>query len=84
LTTGFATLGIIGFEGRLEYGAIGNVPNLAARLSGEAKGGQIIIDKKTYSRIDHLIEVQSLEELSLKGFSRPISAFNIISLKQLI
>ena len=80
LTTGFATLGIIGFEGRLEYGAIGNVPNLAARLSGEAKGGQIIIDKKTYSRIDHLIEVQPLGELSLKGFSRPISAFNILSL----
>ena len=84
LTTGFATLGIIGFKGRLEYGAIGNVPNLAARLSGEAKGGQIVLDKKTYSRIDHLIEVQSLEELSLKGFSRPISAFNVISLKQLI
>lgn len=84
LTTGFATLGIIGFKGRLEYGAIGNVPNLAARLSGEAKGGQIVIDKKTCSRIDHLIEVQSLEELSLKGFSRPISAFNILSLKQLV
>lgn len=84
LTTGFATLGIIGFEGRLEYGAIGNVPNLAARLSGEAKGGQIVIDKKTCSRIDQLTEVQPLGDLSLKGFSRPISAFNIISLKQLI
>ena len=38
LTTGFATLGILGYEGRLEYGVIGNVPNLAARLSGESKG----------------------------------------------
>ncbi len=84
LTTGFATLGIIGFEGRLEYGAIGNVPNLAARLSGEAKGGQIVIDKKTYSRIDQLIEVQPLGDLSLKGFSRPISALNIKSLKKLV
>ncbi|MFC1831069.1 cache domain-containing protein [Thermodesulfobacteriota bacterium] len=84
LTTGFATLGIIGFKGRLEYGAIGNVPNLAARLSGEAKGGQIVIDKKTCSRIDQLTEVQPLGDLSLKGFSRPISAFNILSLKQLV
>ena len=84
LTAGFATLGIIGFEGRLEYGAIGNVPNLAARLSGEAKGGQIVIDKKTYSRIDQLIEVQPLGDLSLKGFSRPISALNIKSLKKLV
>ncbi|MBT8360815.1 MAG: HAMP domain-containing protein [Desulfobacterales bacterium] len=80
LTTGFATLGILGFEGRLEYGVIGNVPNLAARLSGEAKGGQIVIDRKTYSRIDNLIEVQSLGELSLKGFSRSIPAYSILSL----
>jgi class 3 adenylate cyclase len=80
LTTGYATLGILGFEGRLEYGVIGNVPNLAARLSGEAKGGQIVIDGKTYSRIDTAIEVQPLGELSLKGFSRKIAAYNILSL----
>ena len=80
LSAGFATLGIIGFKGRLDYGAIGNVTNLAARLSGEAKGGQIVIDKKTYSKIDQLIEVQPLGALALKGFSRPISAFNILSL----
>ena len=84
LSTGFATLGIIGFKGRLDYGAIGNVTNLAARLSGEAKGGQIVIDKKTYSKIDQLIEVQPLGDLALKGFSRPISAFNILSLNQLV
>ena len=80
LTTGFATLGILGFEGRLEYGVIGNVPNLAARLSGEAKGGQIVIDGKTYSKIDNLVEAKSLGELSLKGFSRKIPAYNILSL----
>lgn len=80
LTTGFATIGILGFEGRLEYGVIGNVPNLAARLSGEAKGGQTVIDGKTYSRIGDLVEVQSLGELSLKGFSRKIPAYNILSL----
>ena len=84
LSTGFATLGIIGFKGRLDYGAIGNVTNLAARLSGEAKGGQIVIDKKTYSKIDQLIEVEPLGDLALKGFSRPISAFNILSLNQLV
>lgn len=81
LTSGFATIGILGYEGRLEYGVIGNVPNLAARLSGEAKGGQIVIDGKTYSRIENLIEAQALGELSLKGFSRRISAFNISGLR---
>ena len=80
LTTGYATIGILGFEGRLEYGVIGNVPNLAARLSGEAKGGQIVIDGKTYSKIDNPIEVEPLGELSLKGFSRRIAAYNILRL----
>ena len=78
LTAGYATIGILGFEGRLEYGVIGNVPNLAARLSGEAKGGQVIIDGKTFSRIHAPIEAEPLGELSLKGFTRKIAAYNIL------
>jgi adenylate cyclase len=81
LAAGYATIGNIGFEGRIDYDAIGNVTNLAARLCGEAKGGQILIDRKTLSKMDEFLEVETLEELHLKGFARPVPAFNIVRLK---
>lgn len=81
LAAGYATLGNIGFEGRMDYGAIGNVTNLAARLCAEAKGGQVLIDQKTLSKIEEQVQVESLDELHLKGFGRPVAAFNILSLK---
>jgi class 3 adenylate cyclase len=81
MAVGYATLGNIGFEGRLDYGAIGNVTNLAARLCGEAKAGQILTNQKTLSKIEHVVEVEALEELQLKGVNRPVAAFNIVRLK---
>jgi adenylate cyclase len=81
LAAGYATIGNIGFEGRIDYDAIGNVTNLAARLCGEAKGGQILIDRKTLNKIEDLVEIEPLEELQLKGFTRPVPAFNIIKSK---
>jgi adenylate cyclase len=82
MAVGYATLGNIGFEGRLDYGAIGNVTNLAARLCGEAKAGQILTNQKTLSKIEDIVDVEALEELQLKGVSRPVPAFNIVRLKQ--
>jgi class 3 adenylate cyclase len=81
LAAGYATLGNIGFEGRMDYGAIGNVTNLAARLCGEALGSEILIDRKTLSRIEELVEVEPRAELVLKGFPRPVAAFNIVAIK---
>ncbi|MBI2533356.1 MAG: adenylate/guanylate cyclase domain-containing protein, partial [Deltaproteobacteria bacterium] len=81
LAAGYATLGNIGFEGRMDYGAIGNVTNLTARLCGEATGGQILVDRKTLSRIEDLVEVEPRDELTLKGFPRPVAAFNILKIK---
>jgi class 3 adenylate cyclase len=80
LAAGYATLGNIGFEDRMDYGAIGNVTNLAARLCAEAKGGQILIDRKTLSKVEERVQVKFIDELNLKGFSRPVAAFNIIAL----
>lgn len=82
LAAGFATLGNIGFEGRMDYGAVGNVTNLAARLCEEAKGGQILTNQKTLSKIEGCIEAEPLEELHLKGFGRPVAAFNIMKFRQ--
>jgi len=81
LAAGYATLGTVGFEGRMDYGTVGNLPNLAARLCAEAKGGQILTDQKTMSKIEDLFESESLAELQLKGISRPVPAFNIVKAK---
>jgi adenylate cyclase len=81
LAAGYATLGNIGFEGRMDYGAVGNVTNLSARLCDEAKGGQILINQRTVSKIEELIEAEPVGELHLKGFGRPVLAFNIVRLK---
>jgi adenylate cyclase len=81
LVAGFATLGNIGFEGRMEYGAVGNVTNLASRLCNEAKGGQIVTNQKTLSKMEGFVEAERLGEMHLKGFARPVVAFNILNLK---
>ena len=61
----------------LDYGAIGTVTNLASRLCGEAKGGQILTSRKTLSDVEHLVDAEPVGELHLKGFARPVTAFNI-------
>ena len=82
IAAGYATLGTIGFEGRMDYGAVGNVTILASRLSSEALGGQILTDLKTLSKIDDLVEAVPLGELQLKGFSRPAAVFNVVKAKK--
>ena len=77
---GYATLGRIGFEGRFDYSAIGTVVNLAARLCADAKDGQILIDGKAQAAIEQLTGTEPAGELTLKGFHRPIRAFNVCSL----
>jgi class 3 adenylate cyclase len=74
---GYATLGCIGFEGRLQYSATGSVANLACRLCGEAKNGQILIDTRVQSAIENLVEVEPAGDLVLKGFRRPVPAFSV-------
>jgi adenylate cyclase len=81
LAAGYATLGTIGFEGRMDYGSIGNLPNLAARLCAEAKGGQILPDQKTMSKLEQHFNAESLEEVHLKGISRPVTAYNLLAMK---
>jgi class 3 adenylate cyclase len=78
IAQGYATLGAIGFEGRWDYGAIGTVTNLAARLCGEARGGQILISRRLYGALESVVEVEALGELTLKGFARPVTAFNVL------
>jgi class 3 adenylate cyclase/PAS domain-containing protein len=78
---GYATIGTIGFEGRLDYGAIGTVTNLAARLCGEAKENQILISPRIFSKVEAQIEAEEVGELSLKGFHRPVFAHNVVRVR---
>jgi adenylate cyclase len=78
---GYATIGRIGFEGRFDYSAIGSVVNLAARLCGEAHAGQILVDNKVQMAIEGFAETEPAGELTLKGFSRPVPAFDIRALR---
>jgi class 3 adenylate cyclase len=81
IAQGYATIGAIGFEGRWEYGAIGSVPNLAARLCGEAKPGEILATQRLVAVLDELVEAESAGELTLKGFHRPVTAHKILRLR---
>jgi adenylate cyclase len=80
IAQGFATIGAIGFEGRWDYGAIGTVTNLASRLCGEAKPGQTLISKRVLASVEDLAEVEPVGELQLKGFLKPVPAYNVIRL----
>ncbi len=78
---GYATIGAIGFEGRWDYGAIGTVTNLASRLCGEAKPGQILVAQRLLAAVEGLVEAEPVGELALKGLQRPVAAHNVLRLR---
>lgn len=82
IAQGFATLGQIGFEGRRDYSAIGTVPNLAARLCGEAGDGQILIDSVMRQAIADKAELEDIGELTLKGLRRAVRAWNLAAMRE--
>jgi class 3 adenylate cyclase len=77
IAQGYATLGRIGFEGRFDYAAIGSVTNLAARLCAEAAPWQILVTQRMHAEVEDLAVSEPAGELILKGFSRPVPAYNI-------
>jgi adenylate cyclase len=82
IALGYATCGEVGFEGRSDYAAIGAVTNLASRLADEATGGQILIAQRLYAEVDENVEVEPAGEFTLKGFPRPVAAFNLLSVRE--
>ena len=79
IATGFATVGQIGFQERREYTAIGSVINLASRLCDEAGTGQIVIPARVLASVDQSVKVKALGELTLKGFDKPLAAYDVLS-----
>ncbi len=81
IALGYATLGQVGFQGRLHYGAIGSVLNLASRLCDEAEAGQILVTQRVYAEVEEMAEAKPIGELTLKGFLKPVPTFNVTGLK---
>ena len=80
IALGYATCGEVGFEGRSDYAAIGTVTNLASRLADEATGGQVLIAQRLYAEVEEDVDVEPVGEFTLKGFQRPVAAFNVVRL----
>jgi signal transduction histidine kinase/class 3 adenylate cyclase len=80
IATGYATIGAVGFEDRLEYSAIGPVSNLAARLSSEAQHGQILVSDRVLLLVKELIKAEPIGELALKGIQRPVAISQVVGM----
>jgi class 3 adenylate cyclase len=81
IAQGYATLGMIGFEGRVDYAAVGPTTNLASRLCDAAQSGQILISQRVRTAVEALVEIEPVGELTLKGLRHPVLAFNVIGLR---
>lgn len=82
ISAGHATAGRIGYEGRYDYAAIGNAVIMAARLSGQAGNGQILLSQRAYADLENVVVVEPVEGLVLKGLSHPVTAFNALELRR--
>ena len=74
-----AIIGAIGFEGRRDYAAIGNVSNLAARLCSQAQGGQTIACSVVAKNIEEILLTRPMASLTLRGFTDPVECFELVN-----
>jgi len=81
IAAGFATAGRIGYEGRYDYAAIGNAVIMASRLSGQAKAGQILLTQRAFAAVEDTFEAEAVDGLQLKGVSHPVTAYNVLRLR---
>jgi class 3 adenylate cyclase/HAMP domain-containing protein len=82
IALGYATLGQVGFEQRLEYAAIGSVTNLASRLCDEAKANQIVVARRVFGMVEPWVDARPLDDLVLKGFNHPVLAVEILGWRE--
>ena len=82
IATGYATLGVVGFENRTDYAAIGSVTNLAARLCSEAQHGQILVPERFLEQTFNIVDSEPVGEMNLKGFRNTISLHKIVEIRE--
>jgi class 3 adenylate cyclase len=77
IAAGYATLGLVGFKGRSEYTAIGNVVNVAARLCDKAADGQILLGRRAYEDVEAQVQVEPIGSFELKGVRKPVEVYDL-------
>jgi adenylate cyclase len=77
IASGEAFVGNVGGSGITDYTVLGDTVNVAARLQGEAASGEILITDQTYARVAGKFPHAARRELSLKGKSAPVIAWEI-------
>jgi len=81
IAQGYATVGAIGFEGRIDYGAIGTVTNMASRLCDMAEPGHILVSQRVHSEVEALVFAEDMGDIPLHGFARPVRAYLLLDFK---
>jgi class 3 adenylate cyclase/ribosomal protein L40E len=81
LNTGMVVVGSLGSDLHMEYLAIGDAVNLAARLQSAAQPGRVLISESTARHVKATFELQDMGEISLKGKAGPVAAFEVIKSK---
>lgn len=77
---GEAVVGNIGCDFRMDYTAIGDTVNTAARLESNAKRGQVLISEHIYKRLEGRIQVNEIGEIPLKGKSQGVCVYELVSI----
>lgn len=78
---GDAVVGNIGCEVRMDYTAIGDTVNTAARLESNAKRGQILISQEVYDNVKDRVEVTPIGEIPLKGKAQGVFIYQVDNVK---
>src|SRR2546426_11532125 len=77
LNSGLVVVGSIGSDLRMDYTAVGDTTNVAARLQQGAESGHIVIGETTYRLVADYFDTHPLGELSVRGKAEPIRAWTV-------
>lgn len=77
ISLGYATVGMVGYEGRYDYTASGTAVNLAARLCDRAEDGEILLSPRAYTAIEDDFSGEPTGKVSLKGIREPVEVYRL-------